>query len=61
MIVLIKIWPEGDYQPLPMATYMHKLTKIVYVETDLWEAYSNWSQLWSVLSWQKFCSIPHEV
>ena len=43
MIVFIKIWQEGDYLPLPIATYMDKITKIVDVETDLFEAYSNWS------------------
>ena len=32
MIVLIKIWPEGDYLPLLIATYMHKITKIVHVD-----------------------------
>ena len=45
---------QGTYLPLPIATYMYKSLKLynlIRVESDLLEAYSNWSELWSVLSW----------
>ena len=41
LICCLKLTPL-NYLPLPIATYMHKVTKIVYVETDLSEAYQSY-------------------
>ena len=57
-------WPKFDHKgitclsPSPHTCIKSLKLYMIRVEMDLLEAYSKWSELWSVLSWQNFVLCP---